>query len=403
MDIIILFFKNTAIIWIPTVLGIIFWRLLNAYKIQYFVSNKLNHKMIEINIPRDVYKSPQAMELIIEVLHHLGGGAMDWKHRLWSGSVLFPSSLEVVSIEGSIYFFIRADAKLIPVLKSTIYSQYPQAEVHDVDDYTKYVPDYNTHQDSWSVYAADYKLAQENFIPIKTYIDYELDKNVGSLDEEQKIDPLTPMLEFLSTIKAGEQIWIQYIVRASTFNSWRKDAAEFIKEIMGRGKVLDDDEPFQSVKLTYGEQDMVKGIERSLSKLAFECVIRCMYIARKEDENPGRKGYFKSPIFQPFSSEYFNGIRKSNDTDLDWVWEDVTGGRIPATKRRFFNEYVRRDAFYDGFWKYANPLWQKREKPMILTSEELATLFHLPGRVSETSTLERIEATKAEPPTNLPL
>ena len=38
-----------------------------------------------------------------------------------------------------------------------------------------------------------------------------------------------------------------------------------------------------------------------------------------------------------------------------------------------------------------------------MTSEELATLFHIPGRVSTTTSLERIDAKKAEPPQNLPI
>jgi hypothetical protein len=40
---------------------------------------------------------------------------------------------------------------------------------------------------------------------------------------------------------------------------------------------------------------------------------------------------------------------------------------------------------------------------MILSSEELATLFHIPGRVSTTPSLERIEAVKSDAPQNLPI
>ena len=48
-------------------------------------------------------------------------------------------------------------------------------------------------------------------------------------------------------------------------------------------------------------------------------------------------------------------------------------------------------------------LFPPKSDPIILTSEELATLFHIPGRVSESTSVERIDATKAEPPTNLPM
>ncbi|MFT7327892.1 MAG: hypothetical protein ACI870_000063 [Crocinitomicaceae bacterium] len=402
MNVVISAIINTAFVWLPVILGVVFWKTYLSYKQKAFLGN-ITYTMLEISIPRNVYKSPQAMEIVIDVLHHLGGGAMGKYNRIWDGAVLYPSSLELVSIEGKIYFFIRCSDKLARTVKTALYSQYPQAEINEVDDYTRYVPNYNYHQDSWSLYGADYKLAKDDFMPIKTYIDYELDKNVGSLDEEQKIDPIAPLLEYLGTIRSGEQIWIQFIVRADQFTTWRSEAKKFIEEVMGRGKPILDDEPFTTVKLTHAEQEQVKAIERSLSKSAFECTVRALYMARKENENKGVKGFFKGPIFKAFNSNYLNAFRKNEDTTYDWIWQDLTGSRYPILQRRFFNDYVERAGLNEGFLRYVNFLWYKRNKPMVLTSEELATLFHIPGRVSETTAVERIEATKSEPPTNLPM
>jgi len=39
----------------------------------------------------------------------------------------------------------------------------------------------------------------------------------------------------------------------------------------------------------------------------------------------------------------------------------------------------------------------------VLNIEELATVFHFPGRVAETPTFGRIEAKKSQPPINLPI
>ena len=398
------FIGDTALLWIPIILGIIFWYTFRAYQRQIFVNEKIQYVLLEINIPKDVFKSPQAMELVIDVLSHLGGGAMAWQDRFWFGAVLMPSSLEIISIEGSIYFFIRANHQIADLVKSTIYSQYPNAEVNEVDDYTRYVPDYNVHQDSWDLYGVDFKLAQDDFLPIKTYVDYGLDKAVGTLDEEQKIDPITPLLEYLGTLRSGEQIWIQFIVRSDQFSDWRKRGKAKIEDIMGRGREILDDEPFQSVKITHGEQEQIKAIEKGLSKHAFETVIRAVYIAKKENFSKVPIGFFKNPVFKPFNSLYLNSIFRNLDTTtVDWIWQDITGLRTPALKRRFFNDYVNRAAFYEPFWKYLNFLWYKRNPPMIFTSEELATLFHIPGRVSETSNLERIDAKKSEAPTNLPI
>ena len=401
---IINFILQSAFVWMPIILGIIFYHAYKGYMKKSFKEKSLKYAMLEINIPKDVFKSPQAMELVIDVLWHLGGGVMSWKERFWNGAIFFPSSLEIVSIEGNIYFFIRTSTKLAGVVKSTIYSQYPNAEVNEVDDYTKYVPDYNNPDSGWTLYGAKYTLAKDNFLPIKTYIDYGLDTAVGKLEEEEKIDPITPLLEYIGTIRTGEQIWIQIILQADQFSSWRKEADAKIQEIMGRGREVADDEPYQTVKLSFGEQEQVKAIERSLSKHAFECVIRGIYLAKKENENKSIKGFFKGHIFKPFNSLYLNSLRRYDNTTSDWVWEDITGLRYPAMKRRYFNDYINRAGLTESFWKYLDfGLWHKKTDKMVLTSEELATLFHIPGRVSETVAVDRIDAKKSEAPANLPL
>ena len=57
-------------------------------------------------------------------------------------------------------------------------------------------------------------------------------------------------------------------------------------------------------------------------------------------------------------------------------------------RRFFFSPYV-------GKWFYS--------KPFILNSEELATIYHLPGAVAGTPTFERVPSRKSEAPSNLPV
>ena len=45
----------------------------------------------------------------------------------------------------------------------------------------------------------------------------------------------------------------------------------------------------------------------------------------------------------------------------------------------------------------------KRENIFVLNTEELATLFHLPGMVSATPTFGRVESKKGQAPANLPV
>ena len=72
-------------------------------------------------------------------------------------------SLEIASIEGNIYFFIRCEPKNKETIENLIYAQFPQAEVTEVDDYTKYVPSYKG-GNGWEFQGAEYVL-KEVFIP----------------------------------------------------------------------------------------------------------------------------------------------------------------------------------------------------------------------------------------------
>lgn len=390
---------QSAFLWLPVGLAILFWHFRLEYLRQRFLF-KQKYTLLEINISRDIVRSPQAMEFVIDTLHQLGGGAMSPKHRLWLGSVLLPSSLELVSIEGNIYFFIYVNNKFKDSVKSTIYSQYPDVQVNEVEDYTKHIGDYSKKEDQWDLFAADFKLALNDAYPIKTYVDYGLDKAIGSLEEEERIDPLSPLLEYLGTLGPGEQIWIQFVLRADAHSDWRKKAQKEIEEILKKAQPIPDEENnlmMAGMKLTHGDQERIKAIERSLDKSAFECVIRGLYLSRKDRTQASRKGLFKSDIFKPFSSMYLNGIRKNSDTDQDWIWEDLSGKKFRDMRRDFFQNYVDRFAFYDTFWTL------DKSGHMIFTTEELATLFHFPGRVASTTMLERIQTKKTEAPVNLPL
>ena len=81
---------------------------------------------------------------------------------------------------------------------------------------------------------------------------------------------------------------------------------------------------------------------------------------------------------------------------LDYPWEDFHSLRTTKNERRLLDAYKRR-----SFFSY--PYRNFHGKPFVLTTEELATIFHFPGKVAETPTFERIQSRKAEPPANLPV
>lgn len=420
MDTLISFFIQTSFLWLPVLLGVVFWHFWVEWRHDMYRSTQ-KWTLLEISIPKDVFKSPEAMEVVLNTLNEGSGMSTLWKKYV-SGNVPHEFSLELVSIEGTIYFFIRTQEKFKDLIKNQVYSQYPQAEIHEVDDYTRYVGDYTRKQDTWDMFGVEFALINKDAFPIKTYVDYGLDRAVGTLEEWQKIDPLTPVLEFLGSLKQNEQIWIQMVIRMDKWSDWRKDAMEQINKIMGRktkgkmpgtykavseeiaffasGKNSEDKpkEEMSVLKLTHGEQEQIKAIERSLQKHAFEVGFRAMYLARKDTFRPSNIAGLIGSVRQ-YNSPYLNGFKPGLTTDYDYKYQDITGLRLPKLKRKFFDNYITRSFFYGA----ALDSGEKPKKPFVLTTEELATMFRFPGRVSETSSLERIEATKSQAPSNLPI
>ena len=67
--------------------------------------------------------------------------------------------------------------------------------------------------------------------PIKTYIDYKLDKL--ETEEEMKNDPLASLIELMGTMKEGENMWYQALIRANT-TKWEEAGVKIVDKIMKR-------------------------------------------------------------------------------------------------------------------------------------------------------------------------
>ena len=144
--------------------------------------------------------------------------------------------------------------------------------------------------------------------------------------------------------------------------------------------------------MTEEDKQAMAAITRTLSKQGFDCGIRAIYLAPK-DNFDGMNITGLTGIMKQYNSFTLNGFAPENTTDFTYPWQDPSGVKKVQKKREMLDAYAQRSWFYPP---YVRPHF-------VLTSEELATIFHFPGRVSETPSLGRIESNKSEPPTNLPI
>ena len=164
--------------------------------------------LLEIKAPRDVLKPLKAMEQVFSGLWGILYGPPDWWEKWIDGEMSLSYAFEIVSIGGEIHFFIRIREDRRNAVESTIYSQYPDAEISIAEDYTKYIPKDIPNKD-WDLYGAAYQELKEDVYPLKTYAKFFEEKEVGK--EEKRIDPLSNLLEGMAKLGPGEQLWVQII------------------------------------------------------------------------------------------------------------------------------------------------------------------------------------------------
>lgn len=391
---------KTAKFWIPISLVYLGWKLWVSYVREQWLSS-VKWVLLEIRVPKEVFKSPAAMELALSNALSQGGGVGNKYQMYWQGRVINWFSLEIVSLGGEIHFLIRTPAGFRRIIETQIYAQYPQAEIFEVSDYVEEAVK-DMHKREWSLWGTEFKLTKEDPYPIKTYVDYGLDKSVGSTEENQKIDPITPMIEWMGAIGPNEQVWFQIVVRVSKWTyrkpglmggyaDYKEKTKDILKELKEKFEPTGDDQ-FKRLAMTEEDKMAISAINRTLNKQGFDCGIRAVYLAPKENFD-GMNITGLTGIMKQYNSFTLNGFAPTNMTAFDYPWQDPTGMKNVTKKREMLDAYAQRSWFYPP---YVRPHF-------VLTSEELATIFHFPGRVSETPSLGRIESNKSEPPTNLPI
>jgi hypothetical protein len=413
----LLFVWRIAYIIIPLVLVPAAFHLWLIYKRNENIAG-MDWVTLEIIPPREVHRSPAAMELVLGAMNDTGG-TQTWYRRWVQGRVRSWYSLEIVSIEGSIYFFVRTLRDYKDFITSQFYSQYPDAQVREVDDYTRYVPQYRP-DNGWTMLGFEMAPLDASVYPIKSYIDYGMDQDLG-MDTEQRIDPLSVVLEALSILGKGEQAWIQFMFRPSVKKrdpnapwwqfrkrGWPEEVADEmakyqIKSMKDNMKILkqvDPEKQWTTASLTDGQKTVLKALGRNGSKPAYDFAGRVLYLAKNESFQGPRFGMLIN-MFRAFGGDGLNGFKPSNDTGAKYPWDDPTGNRVESWKQQMFYEYVNRMWFHlkgSSFMARKDPRIQT-----ILTTEEIATLWHLPATTSQAPSISRVDSITAQAPGNLPI
>lgn len=395
---------NAAVYLMPIVVIMVLWESWLHY-IRVHHIHKIDWVLLEIKLPRELLKSPAAMEMVLSSMHQHGDP--NFVDAYWKGKLRPWFTLEIASLGGVIHFYIRAQRKFKNLIEAQVYSQYPGVEIYTVDDYTANVP-YGLPGSDWNMFGVEFKFEKADPYPIKTYVDYGLDKEPG--EATFQADPITPIIEILGNIGPNEQFWIQYLIMVSKSRfpkpgawfakqGWKEQGQDLVNSIMKRDAKTKSSKQLSSAgfpilpSLSEGERKTIEAIERNISKLGFDVGIRMIYLGKGKDYDKKQGSNSIYGATKQFNSHELNAFKPGIRTDFDLPWDDIMDWRLKRRKRIMFDSYRRRDYFY-----YPYP-----RKPMVLNVEELATMYHFPSQLAQTPGLSRIESKRAEPPSNLPI
>ncbi len=395
------------------------WWLLRIRK--RFIDN-IKCTILEIKIPKENLKSPKAMEQVFAALYSTFTFGIKWIDKWWGGRVEEWMSFEMAGFAHSMHFYAYIPEKYRNLVESAFFSQYPNVEIHAVEDYTRRFGD-DLPNETYDIFGTDFVLVRENYFPIKTYPFFE--EGI----EERRLDPIATISEVMSGLKFDEMVWLQILTRP-TNDAWKNEAEDLVNEITGRAKKASpagfkdviaeflsnliwapvqypawgkgdpgEEKPVGTKILTPGEQEILKAVENKISKPGFETVIRFVYLDKKDLFTASNVAAVMGAIHQ-FTTQHVNSFRPNMGT---FTTPRAVGilfreKRLLKRKKKLFQSYLKREM----------PLQPKRPfslyfKEFILCIEELATLYHPPITAVGAPSLEPLGAKKGSAPSNLPV
>lgn len=410
----------------------LYWRQLRYKQAQKYT-------LFELQIPREINKNPLGMEQVLRAIWGLRNRAEDIGERYLKGEVTRWFSLEMVSFGGQIRFYIRAYRKQKELVKAAFLSYYPDVEIVEVEDYIHAIPkDLNeAREKGFDLWGSEMILTKSEAYPVKMYDEFE------NKEEEKTFDPISTFLEVLGEIKKDEVAGIQInIAPAHPYwgNRWKK-LIEWLQKpkrvserSIGRtwsgGKlsewfpgIMDEIRPYDRVRgskesasrveklpSTPGQTEVIKAIEANLSNLAFDTIIRFVYISPQAIfyDSFARRGIIGA--FSQYTALNLNSFKQNYTMSTRtrvWTWPIVfPKWRNKMRKARLLHLYRMREMPEETFMGRlltSHPFnWNFHSKSVKLSTKAIATLFHPPTRVVLTTPhMRRLESRKAAPEAGL--
>lgn len=294
-------------------------------------------------------------------------------------------SIELVSDGGFINFYIATPANYRDFLVQQLQAVYPKV-------YFELVSDYNIFQPYGHIKAGILYFANDYSLPIKTYRHFDN-------------DPLESITNSLSKLKEGEGAAVQYVFRSAPAK-WHIRGKK-IARVMYTGVSYND------ALRKIGGNGFWGGLTNIIKFFS-------TFFATKEKDKPDNKKPPERPIMSAMEQERAKAMEeKTSKSALQVNIRVVVSTGTPDRSAMILNDILnsysqyniyefgnsfrayipkKADSYVENFiYRHFLP-----QRGMILNSEEMNSIIHLPLPTSETPNISWLEAVKAAPPADMP-
>ncbi|MBT3704892.1 DUF87 domain-containing protein [Candidatus Peregrinibacteria bacterium] len=370
--------------------------------------------VLHISVPKEVEAGPIVAEQIFSAIHGVYR-EIPFIKRLF-GDKQDSVSFEISTVDKSINFYVAFPEKLRNLVEGQIYAQYPDAEILEVEDYTKTM-DKEVYQNA---IGAELEFTDADVFPIKRYTQFE-DKLT-----RVAVDPLSGITSTLTKFNhPSEQAWIQ-IVATPLADKWKIVLIKCVK-LINKGFFMSMDWSQNAYAKVYVTRKLwpkfvffplyvyfwIRGV---FVRAGVKNVLKTEGMMLDHDDDVGEQMAMRSHERESESDACMDKVvRLLYDVNIRLVYvpNDANKQKIDSKIREMAGSFKQfNQPHLNGFkikkietGLHVVSKFRRREVEggFIMSNEELATVYHLPSLTVKTPNITWVRSRKLEPPIDLPL
>ena len=285
-------------------------------------------------------------------------------------------ALELIVVDGIVHFFAVAPVALVSVVKKAVITAYPGARLEEIEDHNIF----NQEGRLAATLGGEMVLRTESAYPIATY-------------EQLERDPMEALLTTVSALEKQDGVAIQIMLRPAN-SKWVK-RSEAVAESLRKG---------EHSSLKFSAMDLAKAVVKAPS-------------AQREED---RAKYGSAEVSQLALSQVERIEEKTKHPGFEVLVRVIVSTGSVARSQQLLREIATAFALYEapglnGFkflpavdvqglvTAFIFRFFPPELKSNVLSSAELATMFHLPdSQFTPSASVERQQSKQVDGPVSMP-